>query len=89
MQDTFQLLDVVALTEDLPERGLLRGQVGTLVVERRASQRASPLLQKWCCKRSRSRWVKPLATAPYDASLGRRDFAGHGSLGMWCRKTRL
>jgi hypothetical protein len=26
-----QLLDVVALTEDLPERGLLRGQVGTVV----------------------------------------------------------
>ncbi|GIL12637.1 MAG: DUF4926 domain-containing protein [Chloroflexota bacterium] len=26
-----QLLDVVALTEDLPERDLLRGQVGTVV----------------------------------------------------------
>lgn len=26
-----QLLDVVALTEDLPERNLLRGQVGTVV----------------------------------------------------------
>ena len=26
-----QLLDVVALTEDLPERGLVRGQVGTIV----------------------------------------------------------
>jgi hypothetical protein len=26
-----QLLDVVALTEDLPERGLFRGQVGTVV----------------------------------------------------------
>ncbi len=26
-----QLLDVVALTEDLPERGLSRGQVGTVV----------------------------------------------------------
>jgi hypothetical protein len=26
-----QLLDVVALTEDLPERDLLRGQVGTIV----------------------------------------------------------
>lgn len=26
-----QLLDVVALTEDLPERGLQRGQVGTVV----------------------------------------------------------
>ena len=25
------LLDVVALTADLPERGLLRGQVGTVV----------------------------------------------------------
>lgn len=28
-----QLLDVVALTEDLPERGLQRGQVGTVVEE--------------------------------------------------------
>jgi hypothetical protein len=26
-----ELLDVVALTEDLPERALLRGQVGTVV----------------------------------------------------------
>ncbi|MBX3063239.1 MAG: DUF4926 domain-containing protein [Anaerolineae bacterium] len=26
-----KLLDVVALTEDLPERGLRRGQVGTVV----------------------------------------------------------
>ena len=26
-----QLLDVVALTADLPERGLYRGQVGTVV----------------------------------------------------------
>jgi hypothetical protein len=26
-----RLLDVVALTADLPERGLLRGQVGTVV----------------------------------------------------------
>jgi hypothetical protein len=26
-----KLLDVVALTEDLPERGLARGQVGTVV----------------------------------------------------------
>ncbi len=31
MPDTFRLLDVVALTQDLPERGLLRGQVGTIV----------------------------------------------------------
>ena len=30
-KDTFQLLDVVALTEDQPERGLVRGQVGTIV----------------------------------------------------------
>jgi hypothetical protein len=29
--DTIRLLDVVALTSDLPERGLLRGQVGTVV----------------------------------------------------------
>jgi hypothetical protein len=28
---SIQLLDVVALTEDLPERGLRRGQVGTVV----------------------------------------------------------
>ena len=28
---SIRLLDVVALTEDLPERGLLRGQVGTVV----------------------------------------------------------
>lgn len=26
-----RLLDVVALTEDIPDRGLLRGQVGTVV----------------------------------------------------------
>ena len=31
MPDTFRLLDVVALTQDLPECGLLRGQVGTIV----------------------------------------------------------
>lgn len=30
-KDTFQLLDVVALTKDLPERGLVRGQVGAIV----------------------------------------------------------
>jgi hypothetical protein len=29
--DIINLLDVVALTTDLPERGLLRGQVGTVV----------------------------------------------------------
>jgi hypothetical protein len=29
--DTIQLLDVVALTADLPDKGLLRGQVGTVV----------------------------------------------------------
>lgn len=28
---TIELLDVVALVEDLPERGLQRGQVGTVV----------------------------------------------------------
>ncbi|MCO6458762.1 MAG: DUF4926 domain-containing protein [Pirellulaceae bacterium] len=27
----FKLLDVVALTNDLPQRGLVRGQVGTIV----------------------------------------------------------
>jgi hypothetical protein len=31
MADAIQLLDVVALIEDLPARGLLRGQVGTVV----------------------------------------------------------
>ena len=31
MNPAIQLLDVVALTEDLPERGLGRGQVGTVV----------------------------------------------------------
>ena len=31
MENAVQLLDVVALTEDLPERGLRRGQVGTVV----------------------------------------------------------
>jgi len=29
--DTIKLLDVVALTEDLPEQGLRRGEVGTVV----------------------------------------------------------
>ncbi len=29
--NTIQLLDVVALTADLPDKGLLRGQVGTIV----------------------------------------------------------
>ena len=31
MTRSVQLLDVVALMEDLPERGLQRGQVGTVV----------------------------------------------------------
>ncbi len=31
MSASLQILDVVALTEDLPERGLRRGQVGTVV----------------------------------------------------------
>ena len=31
MSNAIQLLDVVALTEDLPNRGLYRGQVGTVV----------------------------------------------------------
>ncbi len=30
-KNTIQLLDVVALTDDLPERGLVCGQVGTIV----------------------------------------------------------
>jgi hypothetical protein len=29
--ETIKLLDVVALTQDLPEHGLRRGQVGTVV----------------------------------------------------------
>ena len=31
MNPAIQLLDVVALTDDLPDRGLCRGQVGTVV----------------------------------------------------------
>lgn len=31
MNTELQLLDVVALTEDLPDQQLLRGQVGTIV----------------------------------------------------------
>ncbi|MBL8164965.1 MAG: DUF4926 domain-containing protein [Anaerolineae bacterium] len=31
MVDTFKLFDVVALTTDLPDDGLYRGQVGTIV----------------------------------------------------------
>jgi hypothetical protein len=31
--DQIRLLDVVALTEDRPEHGLARGQVGTVVAE--------------------------------------------------------
>lgn len=31
MNDAIDILDVVALTEHLPERGLYRGQVGTVV----------------------------------------------------------
>ncbi len=31
MRDGVDILEVVALTEDLPERGLYRGQVGTVV----------------------------------------------------------
>lgn len=31
MADAIGLLDVVALTEDVPARGLVRGQVGTVV----------------------------------------------------------
>lgn len=31
MAAPIKLFDVVALTDDLPERGLLRGQVGTVV----------------------------------------------------------
>jgi hypothetical protein len=31
MEDTIQILEVVALTDDIPEHNLLRGQVGTVV----------------------------------------------------------
>lgn len=31
MDEEIRLLDVVALTEDVPARGLVRGQVGTVV----------------------------------------------------------
>lgn len=33
MSNALNLLDVVALTEDLPTHGLCRGQVGTIVEE--------------------------------------------------------
>jgi Domain of unknown function (DUF4926) len=33
MNNTIHLLDIVALAEDLPEHGLPRGQVGTVVEE--------------------------------------------------------
>ncbi|MBI4402674.1 MAG: DUF4926 domain-containing protein [Deltaproteobacteria bacterium] len=33
MQTSVRILDVVALTEDLPNKGLKRGQVGTVVEE--------------------------------------------------------
>lgn len=33
MSETLKLLDVVALTQDLPDRNLRRGQVGTVVEE--------------------------------------------------------
>jgi hypothetical protein len=33
MNSVMHLLDVVALTEDMPEHGLSRGQVGTVVEE--------------------------------------------------------
>jgi hypothetical protein len=33
MDQTLKLLDVVALTEDIPEKKLVRGQVGTVVEE--------------------------------------------------------
>lgn len=31
MNEDIRMLDVVALTEDVPDRGLVRGQVGTVV----------------------------------------------------------
>lgn len=31
MDETVKLLDIVALTEDIPQKDLLRGQVGTVV----------------------------------------------------------
>ena len=31
MSESIHLLDVVALTEDIPQKNLLRGQVGTVV----------------------------------------------------------
>ncbi|MEX0702340.1 MAG: DUF4926 domain-containing protein [Planctomycetales bacterium] len=31
MNESIELFDVVALTEDVPDRGLVRGQVGTVV----------------------------------------------------------
>lgn len=31
MEDTIQILEVIALTDDIPEHNLRRGQVGTVV----------------------------------------------------------
>jgi hypothetical protein len=33
MEEKVKLLDVIALTESIPERGIQRGQVGTIVEE--------------------------------------------------------
>ncbi|MCX6345694.1 MAG: DUF4926 domain-containing protein [Armatimonadetes bacterium] len=31
MTEKINLLDIVAITEDIPERGLIRGQIGTVI----------------------------------------------------------
>ena len=45
MQSKIELLDVVALTENLPERNLYRGQVGT-VVEFLSEKPSGPLRER-------------------------------------------
>ena len=49
MNQEIRVLDVVALTEDITDRGLLRGQVGT-VVESRESD-FEEVIEKWSGER--------------------------------------
>ena len=53
-----RLLDVVALTEDLPDRGLARGQVGTVVEE----LGADVFEVEFCDNRGRTYATAPLRT---------------------------
>lgn len=77
MKDTPQLLNVVALTVDLPEVNLRRGQVGT-VVDVLSGGRAFEV--EFCDRDGRSctslgllpDQIMPLRNAPEAASLGPR-----------------